>query len=112
MAAIDTAAKVRSAALSAAERQCFGEDFGIDASASLGQGPGGVMVVYTLIVTMRSPLLGQGPLVNITQIPSPDPSAEQVEQAVTKAMAGLRELSTKILNDRVNAPSLEGTFRP
>lgn len=98
MAAIDIAAKVRAAALATVDKQCFGEDFGVDASAVAVQGPtGGVMVLYTLIVTMRSPVLGQGPLVNVTQIPSPHPTSEQVEQAVSKAMQGLRDLASKIL---------------
>lgn len=98
MAAIDNLAKLRATALSVIDKTCFGEDFGFDSSPVAVQSPtGGVMVIYTLILTKRSPLLGQGPLVNVTQIPSPDPTAEQVEQAVTQAMAGLRELSTKIL---------------
>jgi hypothetical protein len=112
MAATDIAAKVRSAALSTIERSCFGEDFGVDASASLAQSATGPVVVYTLIVTTRSPLLGQGSLVHVTQIQSPDPSAEQIDQAVTQAMAELRRASSKILADRENAPALGGTFRP
>jgi hypothetical protein len=99
MSAIDVSAKVRAAALAAVDKGCFGEDFGVDASAVVAQSPaGGAVILYTLIVSMRSPLLGQGPLVNVTQIPSPHPTAEQVEQAVTQAMKGLRDLSTEILN--------------
>jgi hypothetical protein len=98
MSAIDVAAKVRAAALAAVDKGCFGEDFGVDTTAVVAQSPGGsAMVVYTLIVSMRNPLLGQGPLVTITQIPFPHPSAEQVEQAVTQAMKGLRDLSSEIL---------------
>src|SRR5438105_765018 len=98
MAAIDNASKLRATALATIDKACFGEDFGFDAAVSLAQSPtGAVMPVYTVILTKKSPLLGQGPLVNVTQIPTPDPTAEQVEQAVTKAMAGLRELSTEIL---------------
>lgn len=99
MSAIDVAAKVRSAALAAVDKGCFGEDFGVDATATLVESPNGAVVVYTLIVSMRSPLLGQGPLVTITQLPSPHPSAEQVEQAVTVAMKSLRDASTQILSD-------------
>jgi hypothetical protein len=98
MAAIDIAAKIRSAALAAIDHQCFGEDFGFDVAFTLAPAPsGGAMVIYTLTVTARSPLLGQGPLVNVTQIQSPHPTGEQVEQAVTQALKGLRELSGKIL---------------
>jgi hypothetical protein len=113
MGAIDIAAKVRSAALAAVERQCFGEDFGVIATAVVAPTPtGGFAVLHTLVVSTRSPLLGQGPLVNVTQIQAPDPTGEQVEQAVTGAMKGLRELSSKILNDQGNTPALGGTFRP
>lgn len=100
MTAIDNGAKLRAAALAAIERQCFGEDFGFDAALVVAPSPtGGAMVVYQLVMTTKNPLLGQGPLVNVTQLTSPDPTAEQVEQAVTSAMKGLRELSTKILTD-------------
>lgn len=105
MAAIDNGAKLRAAALAAIDKQCFGEDFGFDAAPSLGQGPNGVVVLYTLIVTKKSPLLGQGPLVHVVNLPTPAPTAEQVEQAVTEAMKGLRDLSSKILTDG-NATSL------
>ena len=98
MAANDIAAKIRAAALTTIERQCFGDDFGFDVAFTLAPAPtGGAMVIYTLTVTTRSPLLGQGPLVNVTQIQSPHPTGEQVEQAVTGALKGLRELSGKIL---------------
>lgn len=105
MAAIDNGSKLRAAALAAIDKQCFGEDFGFDSALVVAQGPtGGAMVVYQLVLTKKSPLLGQGPLVNVTQLTSPDPTAEQVEQAVTQAMKGLRELSTKILTDGNTAP--------
>jgi hypothetical protein len=106
MSAIDTAAKLRSAALATIDRQCFGEDFGFDATAVVAPAPtGGVMVVYTMIVTKKSPLLGRSPLVNVTQIQSPDPTGEQVEQAITQALSNLRDLSSKILTgDKPAAP--------
>lgn len=99
MSAIDNGAKVRTAALAAVEKACFGEDFGVDATLSLAQSQAGVMPVYTLVFTTRSPLLGQGPLVHVATIPSPAPTGEQIEQAVTQALKGLRDLSTKILTD-------------
>lgn len=99
MAAIDVAAKVRAAALATVGKSCLGEDFGVDATATLVQSPTGVVVVYTLILSLRSPLLGQGPLVVMMQIPSPNPATEQVEHAVSEGVKGLRDLSSKILND-------------
>lgn len=99
MGASDTMAKLRSTALATIERNCFGEDFAFDATTVVAPTPaGGVMVAYTLILTTRSPLLGQGPLMNVMQIPSPAPTAEQVEQVVIEGMKGLRALSTKILS--------------
>lgn len=98
MSAIDVSAKVRAAAVAAVDKACFGEDFGVDTSCAMAQSPaGGVVVLYTLILSTRSPLLGQGPLVNITQIASPNPTAEQVEQAVTQGMKSLRDHASEIL---------------
>jgi hypothetical protein len=98
MSAIDVAAKVRAAAVAAVDKGCFGEDFGVDINAGLAQTPtGGLAVLYTLILSTRSPLLGQGPLVNFTQVASPNPTAEQVEQAVTQAMKSLRDKASEIL---------------
>lgn len=99
MAAIDNGAKLRATALTAIDKACMGEDFGFDATVSLAQSPTGVVPVYTVVLTKRSPLLGQGPLVHVTTIPSPQPTDQQVEHAVTEAMKGLRELSTKLLTD-------------
>ena len=99
MAATDNGVKVRTAALAAIDKACFGEDFGLDAAMQLAQTPNGVMPVYALVFTTRSPLLGQGPLVHVATIPSPAPTGEQIEQAVTAAIKALRDLSTKILTD-------------
>lgn len=100
MSAIDNGAKLRTAALAAIERACLGEDFGFDAAPMLGQAPNGsTMVIYSLILTKKSPLLGQGPLAHVVHLPSLAPTTEQVEQAVGEAMKGLRDLSTKILTD-------------
>lgn len=97
MTATDTGAKVRAAAMAAIEKQCFGEDFTFDCMPGAMQTPTGITVLYTLIVTKKSPILGHGALVNLSQVPCPDPSAEQVEKAVTDAMRKLRELSAQKL---------------
>jgi hypothetical protein len=99
MAAIDNAAKVRTAILAAIEQQCFGEDYGVDVSMQLAQSPTGVVPVWALVFTARSPLLGRGPLVHIATIPFVTPTSEQIEQAVTEGIKALRDLSTKILTD-------------
>lgn len=98
MAAIDNAAKLRATALAAIERQCMGEDFGFDAAPVVGHAQGGgAMALYALIVTKKNPILGQGPLVNVTHLPTPAPTAEQVEKAVTDAMTGLRKYASELL---------------
>jgi hypothetical protein len=104
MAAIDIAAKIRSTALAAIEAQCFGEDFGFDCAMALMPNPaGGVQVMYTLMVSMRSPLLGQGPMFAPIQMQSPQPDAPAVEKFVTKAMRELRETSRKLLSGAQNS---------
>jgi hypothetical protein len=98
MGAIDITTKVRAAANAAIERECLGEDYAFDCSVSALQHTAGLIVVYTLVISARSPLLGQGPLMNVAQIQSPNPDDHQVETAVTDAIHSLRELSTKILS--------------
>ena len=101
MAATDIAAKIRTAALAAIDAGCLGEDYGFDcAPMAAPTADGKVTVVYLLILTKRSPLLGQGPLLNVSQIASPDPSVADVEKAVTDGMQGLRELSSKLLTSQ------------
>jgi hypothetical protein len=97
MAAAGIAAKIRGTALTAIGKQCLGEDYGFDAASSVVQGPGGLAVIYTLVITGRSPLLGQPPLAHVVQIPFADPPAEAVEQAVTDAIRQLREASANLL---------------
>jgi hypothetical protein len=97
MTAVDVAARVRTAGLATIERQCLGDEFGFDAVGQVAQTPGGMAVIYTLITSTRSPLLGQPALANVSQIASPSPTVEQVEQVVTEAMRGLRDLSRKML---------------
>lgn len=97
MAATDIAAKVRAAALAAIEKQSFGEDFGVDCTLTVLQNQAGIAAFYTIVVTKRSPLLGQGPLMDVSQIQSPAPSPEDVEQVITEAVRKLREFSAKLL---------------
>lgn len=100
MSALDVGARIRATAVAAIDKACLGEDFGVDCAPIVAQAPGGgVVVVYQIITTTRSPLLGQGPLMNVTVIQSASPTGEQVEQAVAEAMRGLRELASKILAD-------------
>jgi hypothetical protein len=65
------------------------------------QTPGGVqnVVVYTIVLTRRSPLLGQGPLYHLAQIPSPRPTPEQVDEQISD---GIRQLAA--LHEQVKRP--------
>ena len=101
MGATDITAKICATAHTAIEAACLGEDYGFDCAPMPAQTPDGKMtIVYILTLTKRSPLLGQGPLLTVTQIQSPDPSAADVEKAVTEGMRALRELSSNMLSGR------------
>jgi len=97
MPATDIAAKIRTTALAVIGKQCMGEDYGFDCMPMMITAGQHAVIIYLLVTTKRSPLLGQGPLQNITQIQSPSPSEADVERAVTGAMRELRELSAKML---------------
>jgi len=98
MAAIDTSARIRASVADAIGKQCMGDDIGFDVAPMVpvvnGQ-PAGVL--YRLFFTKRSPLLGQGPLMNISQVAAADPSDAQILEAVTTALRELRELAAKLL---------------
>jgi hypothetical protein len=97
MAALDITAQVKAWAVTAVSAQAFGEDFGVDAAWAVVPAPAGAQVLFTLLVTMRSPLLGQGPLFCLSQLATPQPTQDQVEQAVAEQLRQLRELSRSVL---------------
>ena len=98
MTAFDVSAQVRAWALAEAGKQCFGEDFGIDITPTAMPTPaGGVQAGYLIIVSCRAPLLGQGPLFSMAPLLTPQPTEEQVAEAVTETMRQLRALSTQML---------------
>lgn len=98
MTAVDVSAQVRAWALAEAGRQCFGEDFGVDAVLNLVPQPGGgVQVGYLIVVSCRAPLLGQDPLFSMAPLLTPQPSEEQVTEVITETMRQLRALSAQML---------------
>lgn len=99
MGAVDVSAQVRAWALAEAGRQCFGEEFGLDIILTPGQTPAGIQVGYLVVMSCRAPLLGQGPLFSIAQLPTPQPTEEQVAQVVTETMRQLRMLSAQMIKD-------------
>jgi hypothetical protein len=80
----------------------LGEDFGCDVRWDMAKQPAGVVLVYVLLVTLRSPVLGQSPLVHFAVFPTPDLRYEQVGQFATSAVAELRALSARMLREAVN----------
>lgn len=97
MSIIDVAAEIRATALGVITKQALGLDWTFDCTLYVTAGSPKPVVSYVLVTTTPSPLLGHMPLMNISQITSPHPTAEQVEQAVTGAMRELRELRAKKL---------------
>lgn len=100
MAVIDVPAQVSAQAEACAAKLAFGEDFGIGVNWGIVPTPNGAQVVFTLLLTMRSPLLGQGPLFAAGQIPSPHPAQDEVETCVGECARQLRELSSRMLPHR------------
>jgi hypothetical protein len=105
MGAFDVSAQVRTWALAEVEQQCFGEEFGVDVGWDAVPGATGVQVGYRIAVSCRAPLLGQGPLFSLAPLLTPQPTQEQVRDAVTAMLKQLRELSAQMLK----APARSGT---
>lgn len=71
--------------------QRFGQDFGYALTWGPAQTPGGLMISWTILVTLRSPLLGQPPIGHVVQLVSPSALTEAaVTQAVSGAITALR----------------------
>jgi hypothetical protein len=104
MGAVDITAQVRAWALAEVEQQCFGDDFGVDAGWDAIPTQAGVQVGYRLVISCRSPLLGQGPLFSLAPMLTPQPTAELVREAVTTLLRNLRELSAA----QLKAPARAG----
>lgn len=86
----DQADEVRHLADAAIARRQMGTDHGVDVSWVAAQtmtpaGPAPV-VIYQLLITRRSPLIGGGPLFHIAQIASPRPAEKEVDDAVADGM--------------------------
>jgi len=81
----------------------MGVDYGFDVTWQpvQAQTPQGVqnVVIYTIVLTRQSPLLGQAPLYHLAQILSPRPTPEQVDEQVAD---GIRQLAA--LHERLKRP--------
>lgn len=114
MTAVDIQAQVLGWVLDEIAGQCFGEDYG--AAVTFGvvpmQGPAGAQAVpaWLLLITARSPLLGQGPLYHgPVGIGAPAPVEADVRAEVTRGLRALRELAaSKLAGSNGRAPATAG----
>jgi hypothetical protein len=97
VSAVDVSAQVRAWVLAEVERQCFGEEFGADVGWEAMQTPAGIQVGYRIVLSCRSPLLGQGPLFSMAPMLTPRPEETQVTEAVTELLRQLRMVSAQVL---------------
>lgn len=86
------------------DAQCFGEDFGFDVVPQAIINPQ-AMVQYVFTITMRSPLLGQPPLLHVAAAQHPRPGRDDVKAVVTQALAGLRQLSAQVMASANGSPA-------
>lgn len=94
MAAIDMNAQLREWVAKAINEGCMGEEFGFDVSWGI-QPP---TVVYTLVITMKNPMLGKGPIVMPFTVPLPALREDAVRMGVHHTMGQLRGAYKKILD--------------
>ena len=90
----DQDAEIRDLVEASISKRKMGVEYGFDVTWQpvQMQTPGGVqnVVVYTIVLTRRSPLLGQAPMYHLAQIMSPRPTPEQVDEQVAD---GIRQLA-------------------
>lgn len=101
MAAEDIHARVLGWALDEAGKACFGEEYGVSVSwaAQAAQTPQGVVLapVWMLLLTAKSPLLGEGPMYHLVPLGSPLPLEDFTRKQVTDGIAALRALASRKL---------------
>ena len=108
----DQSAEIREQVAEAISPRAFGVDYGFDvcwmaAQVPTAQGPR-MMPVYTILITRRSPLLGQPALSHLAQIPFARPTAEQIEQQVAEGLRLLAELFETLKKPPAAPPAQNG----
>jgi hypothetical protein len=102
MAATDIQAEVSMWVADEVRQQCFTEDFGwsVTWAPAPVQTPAGVVIVpgWHLVLTTKSPLLGEGDLFHLAQLGAPRPAESFVRAEVGKGMTALRGLAKSKLN--------------
>lgn len=101
MTATDIAAEVTAWAVAEVNKQCFGEDYGVAITLQMApaQVQGGVVMqpMWMLVLTGRSPRLGEGPIFGMQPVAAARPTEEQVKGAVTSALRQLRDYAASKL---------------
>jgi hypothetical protein len=104
VSAVDVAAQVRAWVMAEVDKQCFGEEFGVDIAWDVMQTPAGIQLGYRIVLTCRAPLLGQGPLFSVAPLATPRPEEPQVTEAVTEMLRQLRAGSAQMLRTAGGKP--------
>jgi hypothetical protein len=94
MSAVDMTGQLRGWVEKAISDICMGENFGYDVRWDLQN----QMLVYTVVVTMPNPLLGQGPLINRFTAPVGALREDAIRLGVHNVMGQLREFHRKQLD--------------
>ncbi|MGH3203862.1 MAG: hypothetical protein ACRDP5_17685 [Streptosporangiaceae bacterium] len=97
MAAVDTGSRIRITIVKTIQKHCFGEDVAFDVFPGIEVQNGAPVITYTMTFTKRSPIIGQGKMLNVSRINGADPTDAAVAEAVTTALTQLRELGEKLL---------------
>jgi hypothetical protein len=108
----DQSAGIREQVAEAIGPRAFGVDYGFDvcwtaAQVPTPQGPR-MMPVYMILITRRSPLLGQPALSHLAQIPYPRPADAQIDEQVAEGMRLLAELFEQLKKPPAAPPASNG----
>jgi hypothetical protein len=99
MGAVDVTVRLRGWVAAAIEDACMGEEFWYDTDWQIMQTGQTRAMVYNVVVMMRNPLLGQGPLIMPFQVPITAVREDAVRMGVHHAMGELRKLHKQVLDN-------------
>ena len=108
MAAEDIHAQVLGWALDETGKQAFGEDFGVAVAFGMAmmQTPAGPAQMWSLFITARNPILGEGPLYHgPVPVGSPRPVEAEVRKQVGEGIRMLRDLGKRKLAGNNGRPA-------
>jgi hypothetical protein len=115
MGAVDITARLRGWVIAAIGDAALGEEFWYDTTWHAQPQPGGAPnLVYDVVIAMRNPILGRGPLSMTMHVPIGVMQEAIVRQGVHQVMGQLRALYRQAL-DRPAAPAVtppDGIAKP